>query len=239
MESRAEDLPRVNSETRLLDVAGAVSLVGVGGVQSLIFFGVNEAAALEDCPDRGGTGFVPVWRFDTAGGVHGSEVVLRGSGNSAVGDVAEFLCGIGGACIVRVSTTSSCTKRETSSSCSSRLPGKSYIESKRLAMGVTTASSCGKDVLCTSVVRIQVEDRYMPFYRVSKEPYRLGVHLQEIAKVMQAAALGGPYNGLILSQDEVTPAAVDGEAANGAVLLDDLISIDQRVEVVYGALAGR
>ncbi len=128
--------------------------------------------------------FVPVRREDEAGGDGDIAVAMSGSKISAVGDLAGFLCGMGGACVVRVSTTSSCTKRETSSSCSSRLPGKSYMESKRLAMGVTTASSCGKDALRTSVLPIRAEDWYLPLHCVSKKSYRLGVHLQEIAQVV-------------------------------------------------------
>lgn len=86
-------------------------------------------------------------RGDGADDDNGGDVMLSGSGTSAVGDLAGFRCGMGGACVERLAMVSSCTKRDTSSSCSSRVPGREYMLSKRSAIGVTTPSSWDKDPL--------------------------------------------------------------------------------------------
>jgi hypothetical protein len=43
---------------------------------------------------------------------------------------------------------------------------------------------------------------------------------------MHVASFGGPYYGVILSQDKITPAALYGKAANRAMLPNDLIAIN-------------
>lgn len=107
---------------------------------------VTEVPDTARCLEKDVDAFALGRRGDRGGGDNGVDVALSGSGISAVGDLAGFRCGIGGAC-TELARVSSRTKRETSSSWSSRLPGKSYMDSKRSAMGATTLSSRANDPL--------------------------------------------------------------------------------------------
>ena len=107
---------------------------------------VADVADTVRCLERYVDTFALGRRGDRGSGNNGIDVALSRSGISAVGDLAGFRCGIGGVCI-GLARVSSRTKRETSSSWSSRLPGKSYMDSKRSAMGATTLSSRANDPL--------------------------------------------------------------------------------------------
>lgn len=107
---------------------------------------VTEVPDTARCLEKDVDAFALGRRGDRGGGDNGVDVALSGSGISAVGDLAGFRCGIGSAC-TELARVSSRTKRETSSSWSSRLPGKSYMDSKRSAMGATTLSSRANDPL--------------------------------------------------------------------------------------------
>lgn len=107
---------------------------------------VTEVPDTARCLEKDVDAFALGRRGDRGGGDKGTDVALSGSDISAVGDLAGFRCGIGGAC-TGLARVSSRTKRETSSSWSSRLPGKSYMDSKRSAMGATTLSSRANDPL--------------------------------------------------------------------------------------------
>lgn len=198
MESRADEPPKLKSDTRLRGGVGGDVSGSVGGVALLAGVDVEEAADVERCLGCGGIALRLVLRGDMVGGDGGSGVLvgskssavgnvagcrcgnaalLIGSESSTVGDLAGFRCGIGGACAGVFTRARSCTKRETCSSWSSRVPGRSYMESKRSAMGVTTLSSRGSDALHGVSFACRLLTRCLPLYRLDEEANGLCVHL--------------------------------------------------------------
>ena len=79
----------------------------------------------------------------------------------------------------------------------------------------------------------------LPLYSLSKQLHGFGVHLQQTAEVVQVSTFSSPRDSLVLGQDQITPAPLDGKAAVCSAFSDDLISIDERVKIVYCSLAGR